>query len=136
MVSKKHPEGQLYPTFCFTEESRTLRLIKAILLGGGSVVIEPVDADRATGYLVRVYDGMQWSTEEIIRMSDNEEDGGLGKNELHGLAVHMLGSKTHESRLIEATLSAGFPVYLIADHRAGGQVVGYYILRASISDNS
>lgn len=135
MNMKEHPTPELWEPFLFTESSAQLLFVKKKLLSGSSVVIEPVYADASVGFLARVYQGAEWSADEMMELVALE-DGGLGMCELHGLIVHELGTNAREANLINETLSAGFTLCLIADVSSDGRVVGSYILRASVSDNS
>lgn len=134
MNLRESPVPELWEPFLFTESSPQLLFVKRKLLSGSSVVIEPVYADASVGFLARVYCSAEWSREEMMQLA--LEDGGLGMSELHGLIVHELGTNVREANLINETLSAGFMLCLLADVSADGRVVGSYILRASVSDNS
>src|SRR3989338_3648383 len=134
MTIEKQPVSEVWAPFSFGELTPHVKHIKSQLLNGHSVIIEHVYADSSTGFLVITYDHGEWSLEEIIDTSFL--DGGLGTHELHGLSVLSLGSVNYETRLIDETLSAGFIVCLLSDVSKDGRVVGSYMIRASVSDNS
>lgn len=131
---KKQPTTEVWKPFSFAESSASVRRVKTRLLRGDSIFIEPIFADKSVGYLVVVYDSEKWSMEELISLSN--DDGGLGLNELHGLAVYTLGVKNRVTELINETLDAGFTVCLIADVSLDRRIMGSYILRSSVSDNT
>lgn len=134
MVLEKKTESLLWPPFSFTVPSERVRFIQLQLLRGFSVAVDPVDIDQSTGFLARIYDPKVWSMDEIMDLAVDQSR--LGMNELHGLGAQMLGGVNRETLLIDETLVAGFTVYLFADVSTDGRVVGSYILRASITDNS
>lgn len=134
MTTKPLPVSTVFAPFSFCELNEQVRNIKSQLMRGGSVIIEPVHADASTGFLVITFDHEHWSLEEIIDTSFL--DGGLGMHELYGLPVLTLGSANYEARLIDETLAAGFIVCLLSDVSKDGCVVGSYVIRAGVSDNS
>ncbi len=128
------PVTELWPTFSFALASERVQFIKLQLLRGFSIAIDPVYIDQANSLQALIYNPELWSTEEIREVAVTQSE--LGINEFHGLSVHALGSPNRETALIDETLSAGFSVYLIVDVSTAENVVGFYILRASIADNS
>jgi hypothetical protein len=134
VFDEKSFENRPLPIFRFGESSEILQWMKVALLKGYSLQISPEEHPASLFFSVSMFDPLR-AYQELLAYTHGG-DSFFGVYVYAHQSAMSLSVDNFATKILNETLDAGFPVYLLAETTDHGGVAGQFTLIAQISDNS